>query len=370
MGYKTIVICSDSSHLLNFPQFKSTYTKEVFDGVDTWWIKTIKYVGAKSIRRMISWIDFELKLFFMDKRKLPRPDVVIVSSLSLFTIINGYFLKKKYKCKLIFEVRDIWPLSITEASNFKASNPLIKLLAWIEKFGYKNADVLVGTMPNLKEHAEKITGNSLQCFCIPQGVDMNLYASPAPLPKGYAEQYIPRDKFIVAYAGSIGRTNSLETIIECAKQLSHNDNIHFLFIGSGDLLSFFKSETESYNNITFAPKVKRGQVQTILAQCDLMYDSVMDLKLYHYGLSRNKWIDYLYSGKPLLASYSGFPSMLNEAKCGQFIPAEDQKSLKKAILYYSALSTEELNDIGLRGKQWLISNRTFDKLALDYRELF
>ncbi len=370
MGYETIVICSDSNHLVKFRQLKTSYTLEKIDGVDTWWIKTFKYVGARSIRRMISWLDFELKLFFMKKNRLPKPDVVIVSSLSLFTILNGYVLKKKYDCKLIFEVRDIWPLTIIEAANFKSSNPVIKLLAWIEKFGYKKADIVVGTMPNLKEHVKNITGNNSHCFHIPQGVDMNFYAFPEPLPDGYAEQYIPRDKFIIAYAGSIGLTNGLKTIVECAKQLSHNDKIHFLLIGSGDMLESFKLETIDYENITFAPRVRKEQVQTILEQCDLMYDSVLDIKLYDYGLSRNKWIDYFYSGKPLLASYSGFPSMINEAQCGQFVPAEDFESLMKAILYYSALSVEELNKIGMSGKEWVINNRTFDKLASDYSKLF
>jgi len=107
LGHNSIIISSNSNHLVQIPDFKKCYTKELIDGVETWWLKTIHYRGANSFRRMLSWIDFELKLLFMPVKKLPQPDVIICSSLSLFSIINGYIFKKRFNCRLIFEVRDI-----------------------------------------------------------------------------------------------------------------------------------------------------------------------------------------------------------------------------------------------------------------------
>ena len=44
-----------------------------------------------------------VNLFFLPKKKLKNPDVIIVSSLSPLPIINAYLWSRKYKAKLIFE---------------------------------------------------------------------------------------------------------------------------------------------------------------------------------------------------------------------------------------------------------------------------
>jgi glycosyltransferase involved in cell wall biosynthesis len=370
LGLNTVIISSDSNHLANIPACVSLYTKEIIDGVETWWIKTIKYKGAASFRRILSWLDFEIKLWLMPMRKLTKPDVVIVSSLSLITIFNGYWIKKKFGCKLVFEIRDIWPLTIIEEGGFSRWNPFVMLLAWAEKFGYRNADVIIGTMPNLSEHVDAVMGKQMNCHCIPFGYDPDLYSRPERLPESYEERYIPQNKFIIGYAGSIGTTNALETLMKCAIEMKDLDNIHFLLLGDGDLLGDYKAKVNGLPNVTFAPKVKKSQVQTVLNHCHVLYFSVMDSKVWRYGLSLNKLIDYMMAGKPIIASYNGYPSMINEAQCGVFIPAKDVSALKQAICEYSQMTTDQLNSIGQRGKAWLLKNRPYDKIALDYCKLF
>lgn len=370
LGNNTVVISSDSNHLAQFPNFKSVYTKEIINGVDTWWIKTIKYKGSNSIRRIMSWIDFELKLWLMPKGMLPRPDIVIVSSLALITILNGYWLKRKFGCKLIFEIRDIWPLTIIEEGGYNKWNPFVMFLAWVEKFGYRNADIIVGTMPNLSEHIKGITGKTINCHCFPFGYDLGLYNNLESLPEGYEVRYIPKNKFIIGYAGSIGTANALDTLIKCAKEMKENLNIHFLLLGDGDLLNEYKSQATELKNITFAPKVKKSQVEMVLRHCQVLYFSVEDSNVWRYGQSLNKLIDYMIAGKPIIASYSGYPSMLNEAQCGIFIPAKDVRSLTMAIHEYAQLPKDQLETIGQRGKKWLLKNRPYNKIALEYCKLF
>ena len=77
----------------------------------------------------------------------------------------------------------------------------------------------------------------------------------------------------------------------------------------------------------------------------------------------------MYSGKPIVASYSGYYSMINEANCGSFVPSYDEDELKKEILHYSYLSNQELNIIGARGKNWIIKNRNYLTLAKEYEKI-
>jgi len=370
LGFSTTIISSDSNHLANFPVFPKRYYQENIDGVETWWIQTLRYRGSTSFRRILSWLDFERKLRVFAKHAQAKPDVVIASSLSLFSILNGYLLKRRFGSRLIFEVRDIWPLTLTEEGGFRSWNPFVWFLAWIEKFGYCKADLVVGTMPNLAEHVKMVTGRNIPCACIPIGFDSILYEQAEPLPDGYENDYIPKDKFIIGYAGSIGITNALETVIACAEQMRDHPYVHFLLVGEGGKLGEYKARVSGLPNISFAPKIGKSQVQSLLTKCHVLYFSSMKSKVWNYGQSLNKMIDYMFAGKPIIASYSGYPSMINEAQCGVFVPAEDVEALEKAVLGYAAMPKEELKLIGARGKEWLLINRPHEKLAREYSELF
>jgi hypothetical protein len=132
-GHRAVMLISDSNHLTEVPRLTGPHLLETVEGVDVHWIRTRKFTGAKTIGRILSWLDFEWRLFLFPKQGLPRPDLVIVSSLSLLTIFNGLWLKVRYRCRLVFEVRDIWPLTIIEEGGFSARNPLVMGLAMIER---------------------------------------------------------------------------------------------------------------------------------------------------------------------------------------------------------------------------------------------
>jgi glycosyltransferase involved in cell wall biosynthesis len=369
LGHRVVVITSDSNHLSRRPKLKSTYTRASHGGVETWWIRTVRYGKSGSLKRIASWIDFEIKLWLMPKRKLPTPDVVIVSSLSLLTILNGYWLKRKYGSRLIFEIRDIWPLTLVEEAGFSRRNPLVHLLGWVERFGYAKADAIVGTMPNLAEHVREVYGEATDCYCIPLGYDPELYHVAEHLPEEYKDRYIPPGKFIVGYAGSIGTTNALDTLIQCAIEMKEDPSVHFLLVGEGALLDMHRERTAGLENVTFAPKVEKAQVQSVLALCQVLYFATEASAVWRFGQSLNKLIDYMMAGKPVIASYSGYPSMLDEADCGVFVPAKDAEALKRAIRDFAQMPSEELDRMGRRGRDWIRKNRPYGKIADEYARI-
>lgn len=366
MGHKVVIITSDSNHLATPPKLDSSYLSQEADGIQLWWVRTVKYTASKSLRRILSWLHFEWRLLLLPKKNLPKPDVVVVSSLSLLTILNGFWWKARYQCRLVFEIRDIWPLTITEEGGFKPSNPLVWGLGVVERLGYKYADVIVGTMPNLGEHVRNVLGYPRSTLCIPMGVDPSMFKVLAALPEGYEEKNFPKGKFIVAHVGSIGITNALDTFFECAESMSKILHIHFLVVGDGDLREMYRTKYAHLANLTFAPRVAKTMVQTVLSKCDLLYFSVHVSKVWQYGQSLNKVIDYMMAGKPVVASYTGFPSMINEADCGSYVPAGNVEALKKEVDRYAQMSEQERLTMGARGKNWLIAKRQYPKLAADY----
>lgn len=366
LGYRSVIITSDSNQLVQVPELDRPYLKQEVDGIELWWIRTLKYQVAKSARRILSWIDFEWRLFLMPKGQLPVPDVVVASSLSPLTVVNGFLLRWRFRCRLVFEIRDIWPLTITEEGGFSVRNPFVIGLAWIERLGYRHADAIVGTMPNLREHVAEVLGHERPAECIPMGIDGTMLAEPLEVPEDYAAKYLPLNKFVVVHAGTIGITNALDTFLDCAESLAGNEAVHFLVIGDGDLREHYIAKYGHLANLTFAPKVPKMMVQAVLAKCDLLYFSVHVSKVWRFGQSLNKVIDYMLSGKPIVASYTGYPSMINEAGCGTYVTAGDIAGLRAEILRYWELPVSERSAIGARGKDWILAHRNYQALAQDY----
>lgn len=368
-GHRVVIITSDSNHLVEAPEFGGRYFQQQVDGIDLWWVRTLKYKVAKSARRILSWLDFEWRLLWMPKNVLPKPDVIVISSLSLLTILNGVLLRRRFACRLVFEIRDIWPLTIVEEGGFSPSNPFVVFLGWIERFGYRTADAIVGTMPNLAEHVKNVLGKPRSVTCVPMGVDEITLSECQPLPEDYLHQYIPKEKFVVVHAGSIGITNALDTFFKCAESLVDYPQVHFLIVGDGDLRTHYRDKYGHLTNLTFAPKVSKKMVQSVLRECDLLYFSVHVSEVWRYGQSLNKVIDYMLAGKPIVASYSGYPSMINEADCGTYVPAGDVPALRAEVLRYANMPPEERAQMGVRGQEWVLSHRNYQTLAADYLQI-
>lgn len=366
LGNKVLIITSDANHFSNFPETNHTYNDEKFESVDVRWVKTKKYKKTASFSRILSWFDFERKLFCMPLKKMVKPDVVIVSSLSILSIVYGYYLKKKFNSFLVFEIRDIWPLTMTEEGGFSKWHPLVVFIGLIEKFGYKRADLIVGTMPKLNLHVKKILGYERPFYCLPIGFYPSNYELETNSNKSLFQDVFPESKVIVGYVGSMGITNALDLFIDTIKLMKDNDKIHFLLVGSGDLKESFEKELTGYSNVTFNPRICHNDVKNFLDRCDILYLSTQNSKVWEFGQSMNKVVEYMLAGKPIIATYSGYPSMINEADCGRFVNTNDPKELEKIFLYYTSMTKEERELIGLRGRKWIYENRVYSNLAKDY----
>lgn len=369
MGHHGIIFTSNSNHLVKTPEVTETHKVVSIDGVEMCWIRTLQYKGAKSFGRILSWLDFEWRLWRLPKREFRRPDVVIVSSLSLLTIFNGLALRRRYGCRLIFEVRDIWPLVIVEEGGFSPRNPLVAALGWVERLAYRRADTIVGTMPNLKEHVEEVIGKSASVHCIPMGVDEAQMQAVEPLPPEYEADYIPKGKFLVCHAGTVGITNALDPLLACARAMRDEPDVHFLILGDGDLRPRYQAMCADLPNVTFAPGVPRNMVQSALTHCDLLYFSAHVSKVSRFGQSLNKVIDYMIAGKPIVASFTGYPSMINESGGGTYVPAGDAEALRAEIRRYRRMSPAERAEMGAAARDWVLRNRRYSHLAEEYLKL-
>lgn len=342
---------------------------KMVEGVRVVTFNVLSYQLTKSLRRILGWLHFEARVLTMRTNNLPQPDVIIASSLSILSVISGLVFKWRFGSKLVFEVRDIWPLILTENGGFSKINPFVITIGIVEWLGYKYSDWIVGTMPNLEEHVHKVLGYQRSVACIPMGLPEEMVVDAVVEFPANLEALFPKAEFVLTHAGSIGIDNALDTLLEAARLLKGDTRIAFFIIGKGDLVNRYKSECSDLPQVVFADSVVSKFVQPILKRSSALYFAAHPTLVLEYGQSLNKLIDYMYSGRPIIGSYSGFPSMVNEADCGEFVPAGDSHALVDALLRWAIRPRHELDAIGNRGREWVLKNRTYDRLADDYIDL-
>lgn len=373
-GYDSYVITSSTNHLTKaMPRqiesvhvHKEGLTKAVF-------LKGFFVASSISSKRVLSWLVFEwklLKLILRRKNRIERPDVVIVSSLSLITILNGYLAKRLFGCKLFFEVRDIWPLSAVSVTGFSRYNPFIILLRAIEKFAYRKADIIFSTLPNLSEHvANSIKKDFRFCF-VPQGFSEEFLSKSEPLLEEYVERYIPKGKFIVGYIGNIAKAYNIPFIADSARSLiGKHDDVHFLIVGDGPEKEQLMKRYGDLPNLSFLPKVNKNCINDFLSYCDVATISMFPEEVYRFGLSPQKLVDYMYAAKPVLMSYTGYKTFVEEADCGITV-GDDIKEYTDGILKLKQMPPEELKKMGERGKRFLLNNLSWTQIAQRYINYF
>ena len=150
IGHKVYYIASRLNHLIiDRASEISAPEIEKFERFYFLRIPSIHYKNSYDKKRIINWFYFAFKLLSIGKKLKDNPDVIIYSSPSLIGFVSANILAKKYNAKLIFDVRDIWPLTFTEIGGYSKKTPFIMLLQFIEDFAYKKSDHIISNLKKL-----------------------------------------------------------------------------------------------------------------------------------------------------------------------------------------------------------------------------
>ena len=286
----------------------------------------------------------------------------------IFPILNGLFYKRKFKkARLIIEIRDLWPLTPIHLKGYSKNHPFIKVLRWFEEIAYVKSDKIVSLLPNASKYITKISKDKSKFNYIPNGINESLVGNEA-LPQNIIN-LIPKDKFIVGYAGTIGFANAMEHLIEASLNIKEN-NIHFVIVGDGSLKKSYQNRVKNSKNITFINKIKKTQVQNILKHFDVCYLGRYKSPLYSHGVSYNKYFDYMLAKKPILESSELIRDQVELSGCGIIVPPENKESIISGILKLYKMDKFELETLGNRGYAFVKKYHDYDYLSKLYINLF
>ncbi|WP_238399202.1 glycosyltransferase family 4 protein [Photorhabdus bodei] len=344
-------------------------TTENINGLEYIWYPTPSYNG-NGLSRVKNIFSF-LRQIWLDSHNLVkkyRPDIVIASSTYPMDIWIAKRLAKKANAKLVFELHDLWPLSPIELGGMSPKHPFIQLFQLAENAAYKYADIVISMLPNVQEHTKAHGLDLNKLHIIPNGVVVEDWINqPTPL-NSSLEKLIVTEKNkghkIVCYSGAHGRPNALEKLLKTASLL-HDKPMTFLLVGTGlekdNLIE--ESKLLGINNIIFFDPIPKTQIPTLLNKIDIAYIGLQKQSLFRFGISPNKLIDYMMAGKPILCAIDAGNDPVSDVNCGITVKSGKPKEIAQALLKLSELSTDELNQMGQKGKTYALENHAYSILA-------
>ena len=364
-NWDTTIIAGSIEHNTGYQRLKSNekIKLENVEGIDFLWIKLNHHKSFSLRRRALNMIYFFLKLvFFNFNNFIQKPDLIIGSSVTPFAALGGYLLSKRYKVSFIYEVRDLWPKTLIEMKVIKPNSMISKVFDFIDTFLAKRSSKILVLMPGGIEFYKSKGITKKKVFWISNGVDYK---------KKIEFKKIPEDKsFNITYTGSMGPSNSLETILYAINYLNkfpiYKNNVNLRLIGSGsskEKLIKIKDEL-NLENIYFEKPVSKNKIHEILSSSDALILTMNNIpELYKYGISFNKIFDYLLSARPILISSCTKYDPIRSSNSGLISDAGDHISLGKNIIKIINMSETCKSEYGENGRRYVLENFLYQDLA-------
>jgi len=286
---------------------------------------------------------------------LPRPDVIIATSPQLLVGLAGWWLAFARQIPFVFEVRDLWPESLTAVGLGSEDSLLHHVLSKIARFLYERSDRVVVVTPAFKERliedwrvpAEKIS-------IVENGVETDLFApGPREISNEIRRQVGVEYRFLVSYIGTMGNAHGLETLLVAAEQLQAlGSNVAFLLVGEGAEKQRIRSLAQSRNlaNVRFLDQQPRERIPAYISASDACLVLLKKTDVFKTVIP-TKMLEFMSCARPVILGVEGQArQIVEEAQAGIAIEPENAAQLVAAIRQLVA-NPELATTLGQRGRE-------------------
>ena len=292
-----------------------------------------------------------------------RYDFVYATSPPLFVGGAGLFIKFLRQIPMIFEVRDLWPDSAVHLGEIK--NPTaIALAKKLELTFYKHAGLIVVVTEGTKQILIKRSMPAEKIVVIPNGANLNRYQFDMEGREKIRKHLSLENKFVAIYAGIHGIAQCLENIIETAKILETQSQIHFLMVGSGPQKAMLNKMVSNYGlrNVTLHSEVSMDEIPNYLSAADIALIPLKNINLFNYVLP-SKMFDAWACQRPIALSVNGEArSVMEAAQAGVYIPPESPELLAETLVELQN-SPDDLRRMGINGRKYVETHFSREVLA-------
>jgi len=239
----------------------------------------------------------------------------------------------------------------------------LRVLEALEGWAYRTADLVVPVTASAARHIEARGVPRTRIRIVMNGVDLARFHAPRS-DGALARSLGLERKFVAGYLGTHGMAHPLETVLESASQLQHDQRIAFLLVGDGAAREELLRQRDrlKLRNVVMLEQQPRDRMAALWSLCDvalvlLRRSPVLDTAL------PSKMLEAMAMGRPLIVAAEGEARALAKAAgAGLLVAPEDPQALAEAIqcLAHNPALAQEL---GKRGRAWVEANHDRHRLA-------
>ncbi|QNI90833.1 conserved hypothetical protein distantly related to alpha-glycosyltransferases family 4 [Synechococcus sp. BOUM118] len=265
-----------------------------------------------------------------------KPSLVITPSVPLYLSFFIVIACKFTSASTIFEIRDIWPLSLSQLSNLSTKSFLYRILDCMEKFIYTHCTHIVSSLSHAHLHvASCIPPNLLPPITfIPNPISQKLL--DYSLQKSVPNKSQSSDFNQIVYIGGFGIVHDVHTLLHASSYyLQHFDpTAQFHFYGNGEKKQEIINLSHSFpssEGIIFHDFIPKSEALKVACQADVLIAAIPNRSIFDYGINLNKIYLYLCAGKPIAFAGNIPYDFISEYLLGKTSPAEDHILLAESI---------------------------------------
>lgn len=364
-GVEVTVICGTP----NYPKgkFFEGYgilkkTHEKVDGVNVIRIPIIPRGNGNKIKLMLNYFSYFINAsVFLPFHVLfsKKYDACFVQQLSpVMMSVPGVLFKKLTRRKLYTWVLDLWPESLKAAGGID-NKQVLSIFEWFAKLQYKNSDVIFVSSNGFKKNIKAKGDYESKIEHLPNWAEDEMQSGELlpilNLPKG----------FNVVFTGNIGEAQDFDSIVEAAKLISPEENIHFILVGDGRKKAWIEEQIRKFSLqsvIILTGRYDMKYMPSFFDAADCLLLPLKDDEIMNLTVPA-KMQAYMTSGKPIVAMINGDAhELINEIKCGIAVEASCPQKLVGAIRKIKSLSVKGRLEMGERGKNYC--NENYNKTAI------
>lgn len=304
---------------------------------------------------------------------LPRPDVIIATSPQLLVALAGWWLSFAREIPFVFEVRDLWPESLTAVGLGNEDSLLHHALGVIAGFLYQRANRIVVVTPAFREHLirhwrvpeEKIS-------VVENGVETDLFSPQTPAADlALRRELGAENKFLVCYVGTMGMAHGLETLLDAAGQLQQQDaRVLFLLLGEGAEKERLKTLAHAHGlaSIRFLDQQPHEKIPAFISASDACLVLLKKTDVFKTVIP-TKMLEFMSCARPVIVGVDGQAREIVEAaEAGFTIDPENAGALAQAIQTLAANRSLRV-ELGKKGRDYILRNLSRAYTAKKYLEV-
>ena len=319
-GYQVTVLTTFPNYPTGIiPQAYRGYKilREVRDGVRV--VRLWSYIVPNKgfVRRILAQLSFGCLAPFLGWKEVQHPDIIIVTSPPLFTVIAGRIFAWLKHSPLVVRIADLWPESAIQLGVLH-NRFFIRLAEWLEWSTYEQANVVWVVTEGIRNTLVRRGLDPKRILLLTNGADITLFR---PLPQVQARAHlgwIPC--FTVLYAGNHGLAYSMSSILDVAEQLREYTDVRFVLVGEGvkkaDLIA--DAQMRNLENITFLDPVEHERMPILIAASDVCLVPLRDIPLVKGSLPV-KMFEIMACARPMIVGAEGLARQLAEQEAGTAI---------------------------------------------------